>query len=276
MSSWQSLVLGVVQGLTEFLPVSSYGHLVLFQNLFGMKEPMLAYDVALHAGTLVAVLIYFRKEMGGILLGFWGFFKKCFFPCACTKEANPAGGRLGFVICLTLIPTGVVAVLFKSYFEGAFSDLASVGWQWIIMGFLLIASVKIPEGTRKIEKIGWWRALLIGFAQALALIPAISRSGTTILTGMALGIKREDAAKFSFLISVPAIAAAVVLEFRHGALYFSSHENEVLIGFFASAVSGYMVIKWLMGIIQRGRFSMFGYYCLLAGIVSLAVVHFYR
>jgi undecaprenyl-diphosphatase len=241
-----------------------------------MKEPMLAFDVALHAGTLVAVLIYFRKETGEILLGFWDFVKRCFFPCACSREPAGKAGYLWFMIFLTLLPTGLVAVLFKEYFEGAFSDLRSVGWQWIIMGFLLIASVKIPEGTRKLEGIGWWRSLLIGFSQALALIPAISRSGSTILTGMALGIKREDAAKFSFLISVPAIAGAVALELRHGSVYFTSHGNEVLIGFFASALSGYLVIRWLMGVIQKGRFSIFGYYCLLAGLVSFAVVHFSR
>jgi len=276
MLPWQALVLGIVQGLTEFLPVSSSGHLVLFQTLFHMKEPMLAFDVALHAGTLVAVLTYFRKETVEILLGFCGSVKRCFFSCACPGETAGDRGNLWFMIFLTLLPTGAVAFLFKDYFEGAFSDLYSVGWQWIIMGSLLIVSVKIPEGTRKIEGVGWWRSLLIGFSQALALIPAISRSGTTIMAGMALGIKREDAAKFSFLISVPAIAGAVALELRHGAVYFASHRTEVLIGFFASALSGYMVIKWLMGIIQKGRFSMFGYYCLLAGLVSFAVVHFSR
>jgi len=274
MTLWQALALGIVQGLTEFLPVSSSGHLVLFQTLFHMKEPMLAFDVALHAGTLVAVLIYFRKETGEILRGFWEFVKRCFSPCACSKEPAARDGNLWFMIFLTLLPTGAIAVLFKDYFENAFSDLGSVGWQWIIMGLLLIVSVKIPEGTRKLEGIGWWRSLLIGLSQGVALIPAISRSGSTILAGMALGIKREDAAKFSFLISVPAIAGAVVLELKHGAGYFTSHENEVLIGFFASALSGYLVIKWLMSVIQKGRFSIFGYYCLLAGLVSFAVVHF--
>lgn len=276
MTLWQSLILGIVQGLTEFLPVSSSGHLVLFQHLFGMKEPMLAFDVALHAGTLVALLVYFRKEVGAIITDFFGFLEKS--NCSCASSAT-AGGRpsgLWFMIFLTLIPTGAVAILFKDYFESAFSDLASVGWQWIIMGALLIASVKIPEGVRDLKGIGWWRSLLIGFAQALALIPAISRSGSTILTAMALGVKREDAAKFSFLISIPAIAGATAIELRHGSAYFASHGSEVLVGFFASALSGYFVIQWLMGIIQKGRFSMFGYYCLLAGCVSFGVVYFLR
>ncbi len=275
MPLWQALVLGVVQGLTEFLPVSSSGHLVLFQSLFGMKEPMLAFDVALHAGTLVAVLVYFKKETAEILAGLGRSIARCFCPCVCA--ANPApSDKLWFLIALTLIPTAVVAVVFKDYFESAFSDLASVGWQWIIMGVFLIASVRIPQGHRKIEAIGVWRSIWIGFAQALALIPAISRSGSTILAGMALGIKREDAARFSFLISIPAIAGAVVLELRHGGAYFSENLGPVSIGFLASALSGYVVIKWLMGVIQKGRFSVFGYYCILAGLFSFWVVHLSR
>ena len=276
MALWQSVVLGIVQGLTEFLPVSSSGHLVLFQHLFGMKEPMLAFDVALHAGTLAALLVYFRKEVVAIVADFFSFLKKGSCSCASSTTPGDRPSGLWLMIFLTLIPTGVVATLFKDYFESAFSDLASVGWQWIIMGAFLLLSVKIPGGTRKLGEIGWWRSLLIGFAQALALIPAISRSGSTILAGMALGVKREDAAKFSFLISIPAIVAAVVLELRHGAVYFVSHEIAVLAGFFASALTGYLVIQWLMGVIQRGRFSMFGYYCLLAGCVSFGVVYFLR
>ena len=191
MTLGQALVLGIVQGLTEFLPVSSSGHLVLFQNLFGMKEPMLAFDVALHAGSLVALLVYFRKEVGAILADFFGFLKKRSCPCACPEPSGSQPSGLWFMILLTLIPTCLVAVLFRNYFETAFSDLASVGWQWIVMGAFLLLSVKIPEGIRKLDGIGWWRSLLIGLAQALALIPAISRSGSTILAGMALGIKRK-------------------------------------------------------------------------------------
>jgi undecaprenyl-diphosphatase len=274
MLLWQALALGIVQGLTEFLPVSSSGHLVLFQHLFGLKEPMLAFDVALHAGTLLALLIYFRKDVGAILAELFGFLKRR--PCACPVPPRERNAALWLMIALTLVPTVAIAFLFKDSFENSFSDLASVGWQWIIMGVLLVLSVRIPEGKRPLERIGWWRSLLIGFAQALALIPAISRSGSTILAGMALGVKREDAAKFSFLISIPAIFGAVLLQLWHGAHYFSSHMGEVLAGFFASAISGYLVIKWLMGVIQRGRFSVFGYYCLLAGGLSLAIVYFSR
>lgn len=276
MSLWQASVLGIVQGLTEFLPVSSSGHLVLFQNLFGMKEPMLAFDVALHAGTLVALFVYFYKDIRVLLGDFASFLKKFLCPCACSEPSGDRPSGLWFMILLTLVPTAVIALLVEDYFEAAFSDLAAVGWQWIIMGALLLWSSKIPEGVRGLDKIGWWRSVLIGSAQALALIPAISRSGATILAGMALGIKREDAARFSFLISIPAILGAVLLELRHGAAYFNSHGTAVVAGFLASAASGYAVIRWLMEIIRRGRFSVFGYYCLAAGCFSLGVVYFSR
>jgi len=266
MDLLKAVILGAVQGLTEFLPISSSGHLVFFQSLFGMKEPMLSFDIALHAGTLVAVLIYFHKEFFGLFTDFRKFLEKCFCPAVYAKESAPL---LWFYILITLIPTGIIAVLFKDYFETAFSDLFACGWQWILMGALLLLSVKIPEGTKKLEGIGWWRALLIGLAQAFALVPAISRSGTTILAGMATGVKREDAAKFSFLMSIPAVLAAVLMDLKDGTAYFASHEIEVIAGFFVSALTGYLVIKWLMGIIRKGRFSIFGYYCIAIGALSI-------
>lgn len=276
MPLWQALILGIVQGLTEFLPISSSGHLALFQALFRIKEPMLTFDVALHAGTLLALVIYFYKELRGILRGFGESAKQCLTRKTAVRDSAAGDPWLWLKILLTMVPTGLIALLFKDYFESAFSDIVSVGWQFVVMGIFLIASVKIPEGTRKLDNIGWGHSFWIGAAQALALIPAISRSGATILAGMGLGIKKEDAARFSFLISIPAIAAAVLLEMKYGAVYFASHEIEILAGFLASAVSGYAVIKWLMGVIQRGRFSMFGYYCLAAGLISFAVAHYWR
>lgn len=271
MSLWQAAVLGIVQGLTEFLPVSSSGHLVFFQALFGMKEPMLSFDVALHAGTLAAVFVYFRTEIAGLFRDFWRSFLSCLGPCQA-----PAGGgsRLWFDVLLTLVPTGLIAIVFKDYFEAAFSDLFAVGWQWILMGALLLFGAKIREGTRGLDAIGWGRSLVIGLAQAAALVPAISRSGSTILAGMACGVKQEDAARFSFLISIPAVLAAVILEVRHGGVYFAENLNAVMTGFLASAVSGYAVIRWLMGVIRQGRFHIFGYYCLAVGALSLVLAKF--
>jgi undecaprenyl-diphosphatase len=277
MTLLKAVILGAVQGLTEFLPVSSSGHLVFFQAIFKMKEPMLSFDIALHAGTLVAVLAYFHKELLSIVADFWKFVTRCFCPCLCVKGDSPLNASRGtspllwFYILLTLIPTGIVAVLFKHYFESSRSDLFSIGWHWTVIGTLLILSVKLKEGTVELRSVGWWRSLLIGLAQSVALMPAFSRSGCTILTGMALGIKREDAAKFSFLMSVPAILAAVLMDLKHGSAYFTSHETEVLTGFFVSALTGFLVIKWLMGIIRRGRFSVFGYYCIAIGIVSIVL-----
>lgn len=266
----KALILGVVQGLTEFLPISSSGHLVLFQTLFGMKEPMIAFDIALHAGTLLAVLIYFRKEVLSILSDFWIFVSRCFCPCACAASSKTGnGGNLWFPIALTLLPTGVIAVLFKDFFESAFSNLMFVSIAWLVTGILLVLSAKFREGTRQLSGIGWVMALGIGLVQGIAIMPGVSRSGSTILAGMFFGIKTEDAARFSFLISVPAILAAIAMKMKEGMAYFFSHENEVLIGFAAAAISGYLVIKWLMSVIHKGKFFRFGYYCIFIGVLSL-------
>ncbi len=267
MTLFQSIILGIVQGLTEFLPISSSGHLVLFQNLFGMKEPMLTFDIALHAGTLFAVLVYFRKELIEILSGFWGSL--C--PCACASAAVQPLKKLWISILLTLIPTGLLAVFFKNFIEYAFSSLIFVACEWFVMGILLIASVKIREGAKTLGEINGKSALWIGLAQGISLLPAISRSGSTILTGMFLGIKREDAARFSFLISIPAILGAILLDLKDGVQHLNGHGLTTLVGFITSAITGYIVIRWLMGVIQRGRFFLFGYYCIAAGLFALIV-----
>lgn len=269
----KAVILGIVQGLTEFLPISSSGHLVFFQTLFGMKEPMLAFDIALHAGTLAAVLVYFHKEILSILADFWKTIGKCFCPCVCVAGG---GSFLWFWIVLTLIPTGLMAIFFKDFVEASFSNLRFVALAWFVMGLFLIASSKLRSGTKNLKEIGWLRALGIGFMQGLSLMPGISRSGSTILAGMFFGIQKEDAAKFSFLISIPAILAAIAMDLKEGLTYFSSHGAEVFLGFVSAALSGYVVIKWLMSVIHKGKFFLFGYYCLFISILSFGLTFFLR
>ncbi|OQA55835.1 MAG: Undecaprenyl-diphosphatase [Candidatus Omnitrophica bacterium ADurb.Bin277] len=266
----KSVILGVVQGITEFLPVSSSGHLVLFQTLFGMKESMLSFDIAVHAGTLLAVLIYFRKDLFVILADFGKFF----LPCVCAR-GKPGPQKLWFYIFLTLVPTGMAAVLFKSKIEAAFSDLGLVAVAWLVMGCVLILSRRFQDGRLEMTGMGWLRAVGVGTAQAVALLPGISRSGSTILGGMVCGLRREDAAKFSFLISIPAILAAIVMDLKDGGLsYFTSHAAETVFGFLAAFISGYVVIRWFMGVIQKGKLFIFGYYCLAVGLLSLVLVKY--
>jgi len=272
----KAAALGLVQGLTEFLPVSSSGHLVLFQNIFGMKEPMISFDIALHAGTLIAVFVYLRAEIWGVLAGLYEFIggKRD----VVVHEENPAFRapvafpRLWIYILITLIPTGVMAIGGRSFVEAAFGDIRFVAAAWMIMGIALLASLKFHDGKKTMFEMGWQRALMIGVAQAVALFPGISRSGSTILAAMILGIKRDDAAKFSFLIYIPAILGAIVLDIEEGLREVSRVVWEILVGFVVAAVTGYLVIAWLMAIIKQARFFLFGYYCLLLSLVLFIVL----
>lgn len=273
LTLWKAVLLGLVQGLTEFLPISSSGHLVLFQNIFGMKDPMISFDIALHAGTLIAVMVYFWGEIMETLTGFYGFLQGKKEMGCCEKKtdvrATHVSPLLWIYILITLIPTGLMAVGFRKGIESAFADLRIVAVCWLVMGCALVLSGKFGKGTRLMSEMGWRRALGIGAAQAVALFPGISRSGSTILAGMATGLKSDEAAKFSFLIYIPAIAGAIVLDLKDGLTYFRYCGWETLIGFLSAAVSGYFVIRWLMAIIKKARFFIFGYYCVALGGILL-------
>lgn len=273
MNLWQASVLGIVQGLTEFLPVSSSGHLVLFQNLFGMKEPMLAFDIAVHGGTLLAILVFFYSDILDILKDFGHSLRRAVSqkPISASGVQPPHRG-LWVCILITLIPTGIMAVCFKHLFEVAFSKLIFVAAAWFVMGILLILSERFQKGQKDLAVIHYGDAFWIGLAQGVALLPGISRSGSTILAGMLLGIKKEDAAKFSFLIAIPAVAGAIVMDLKEGLHYFASNMAVVLAGFLAAAITGYLVIRWLMALIRQGRFFVFGYYCIAVSLFALTVV----
>lgn len=275
MNFFQAALLGLVQGLTEFLPVSSSGHLVLFQSLFGMKEPMVAFDVALHAATLLVVVIYFWTDVRDVWLDFMGSLKRF----VSKKEAWPKGVQpphqgLWVCILITLVPTGMIALFFKDFFESVFSNLLFVACAWMATGILLILSERFQKGQRDLSVIHYGDAFWIGLVQGIALMPGISRSGSTILIGMLLGLRKETAAKFSFLISIPAILGACILKLKEGTRFFSDYPLPTLAGFVAAAVVGYFVIRWLMRLIQRDRFFLFGYYCIAVSLFAFVMVVF--
>lgn len=275
MSFFQAFVLGAIQGVTEFLPISSSGHLVLFQTLFEMKEPMVAFDVALHVGTLLAVLVYFWKDACDVGLDFAGSFSwfKTKKNASSTMLPVPHQG-LWVCILITLIPTGVMAVFFKDFFEESFSRLGFVALAWLVMGIFLILSERFQNGQKDLSVISYGDAFWIGLVQGIALMPGVSRSGSTILVGLLLGLRKDTAAKFSFLISIPAILAAAVMKLKHGAHFFSEYPIPSLVGFLTAGIVGYFVIRWLMYLIQKGRFYLFGYYCIAVSLFALTVVVF--
>ncbi|MGK7344790.1 MAG: undecaprenyl-diphosphate phosphatase [Candidatus Nitrospinota bacterium M3_3B_026] len=264
-------LLGAAQGLTEYLPVSSSGHLVIAQSLFGLAEPVLFFDITLHLGTLAALLYYYRGDVAAVFRGAAEGLKdiRGGEGWAKTLRARP-GLRLGALIAVGTIPTGLVGVFFKDDFERMFGSPKLAGAMLIVTGAMLFLTRWAPGGGRPITRVGWAEAVIIGVAQGLAITPGISRSGATISAALFLGVEKEDAARFSFLLSAPSIIGAMALGFEPdgGGVPPSS----LALGFLASAAVGYICLALLVALLKRGKFSWFSYYCFAAGALTLAFV----
>src|SRR6478672_10476908 len=232
-TTFQALVLGILQGLGEFLPISSSAHLALAPWLFGWKDPGLAFDVALHFGTLLAVLWYFRKEWVALIKAAFGILRT-------GRIETPEKRRVIYLIVAT-IPGAIGGILLQARAESAFRSPQIIAIALIVMGILLWVVDKMTDQRRVLGEMRWIDALLIGLSQVVALIPGVSRSGSTITTGRGLRFDREGAAEFSFLMSMPIIAAAVILE-GPKALAQGGLTNELMSGVVASAISGWLAI----------------------------------
>ena len=257
MTIFQIVLLGMIQGLTEFFPVSSSGHLVLFQNIFGMKEPQIFVDVMLHVGTLLSLVFFLRKELFSLAKGFWLFLKspKMYY-------ADPRI-KLLFAIFVATIPTVVIGYFGSDFFESLFGSLRRVGTALIITGIYLFLTRFAKERKRNFFS----HPFIIGILQGAAIVPGFSRSGLTIGGGIFLGWKREEAAKFSFLLSIPAIFGAAVYQFSK--IDAASQSWPVILsGVAVSALFGYLALALLVSVINRGKFYVFSYYCFLAGIIA--------
>lgn len=266
MSIFQALVLGVVQGLTEFLPVSSSAHLVLVPAALGWDQPSLPYLVLLHAATLVALLTYFRRELIELALG--------------SRRPGPQRKVL-VLLAVATVPAGLAGVFFEKQFEGSFSKPFQVALQLIFTGMLLVGAQALsrrhqvpgdnPDGIEAMaEKVSWRAAVGIGFAQALAIVPGISRSGATISAGILAGLSRPLAARFSFLISIPILVATSLLEVPKLAGE-SPGAAALVVGFVASGVTGYLSIAGMIALLQRRGLMGFAVYCVVAGTVAALV-----
>ena len=249
--------------MTEFLPVSSSGHLVFFQSVFGFKEPHVFFDVVLHLGTLLAVVVFFRTDISNILQGTRQGLK--------AHKMSQNGIRLLIWIIIATIPTGLMGILFKDWFESLFTRPKIVGGMLLTTGLILWFTRYVKRDGRLLEKMGWVDALLIGIVQGIAIIPGISRSGSTISTGLFCGLDRELAGKFSFLLSIPAILGATLLELRG-----IESPTEVwmhLIGMAIAFLVGLLSLKFLMRIVRRGRLFTFAYYCWPVGILMILLAN---
>ncbi len=263
MSLLQGILLGLIQGLTEFLPVSSSGHLVIFEKIFGVEAHNLVFEVMVHFGTLIAVVLFFRKRLAGIIISLLHWLTR-----QPASDADKANMKMAWFLIIGTVPAAVIGLLTKSWIEIAF---ASPRWAagMLLVTAAILFSTKWAHDAGKNQNVS--RTLLIGFSQALAIMPGISRSGSTISAGMFTGMNKSDAAEFSFLLSLPAIGGAAVLEIPD---FIKGLSNTALItNYFAgaavAAVVGYLSIAYLLSVIKKGKFFYFGLYCAFVGILGI-------
>ncbi len=262
MDPLSALILGLVQALTEFLPVSSSGHLVLGQALLGVKSAGAAFEVAVHFGTLLSVLLVFRRDVAALVTAVLkgGYLKRW-------AEGEPEL-RMVLAIVVGCIPAGIVGLLFRTQLEAAFDAPRLVCGALLATGVLLLASGRAQPSDGHVTLGG---ALLIGCAQAVAIIPGISRSGATIATAMFLGVERELAARYSFLLSLPIIFGATLLQAR--GLLDSPPDAQLTLalstGVLVSFTAGVGALLLLLNFVRRGWFAHFGWYCLAVGVTGL-------
>ena len=256
----EALILGLVQGLTEYLPVSSSGHLAIGSYLFGIEgEENLAFTVAVHVATVLSTLVILWKEIDWIFRGL--------FKCEMNAET-----KYVLNIVVSMIPVGIVGVFFKDYVEEVFgSGLVIVGCMLLLTAALLTFSYIAKP--RKKEKISLRDAFIIGLAQACAVMPGLSRSGSTIATGLLLGNKKESLAQFSFLMVIPPILGEALLDVVKGLkgeeAFGGIDMMPLAIGFIAAFVSGCIACKWMINIVKKGKLIYFGIYCAIAGVLTL-------
>ncbi len=274
MNLFQAIILGIVQGVTEFAPVSSSAHLVLVPWAFGWPNPGVAFDTLLHWGTLTAVIIYFWHE--------WVRVVKGFFRSLTTRgpwNSRPGGrladsdNRLAWWIIIGTIPAMVLGLTLKDFFESLFASPVSVGGLLLITALILTLGERFGRRERDLDRMTLIDTLLIGLAQAAAIAPGISRSGATIATGLLRGLKRDDAARFSFLLGTPIILGAGLMQLPEliDAGGFVQGLPVLVAGFLAAAIAGYLCIKYLLRYLRHGSLYVFAAYCAVIGVATLVL-----
>lgn len=289
MNLLEALFLAVVQGVAEFLPISSSGHLAIFKNVFGVNtDTGLLYDVMLHVGTLAAVFIVFWKDIwelikegfaiiGAALSNMSKFFLNLFSKDK--KEykqvINTPYRRFVMLVIVSTIPTGIMGILLSDVIENASATLLVPGICLLVTSLLLYISEKVPEKDFNESNTSYGKGIIIGIVQGFATLPGISRSGSTITAGLFCGLERSFAVKYSFILSIPAILGAAVLELKDfGDVSVGSVEIiNYVVGMVVAAVVGYICIRWLLVLVKNKKFKYFSIYCFVVGIIAI-VAHF--
>jgi undecaprenyl-diphosphatase len=265
MNLFQALVLGIIQGATEFLPVSSSGHLVLVPWLLGWPAPGLAYDTVVHWGTALAVIVYFWRDWLTLILAIFQAIRR-------RSIADPKA-RLALLIVIGTVPAALIGYALEGFFEQMFSRPAAAAAFLLVTATFLSISEWLGRRERGLDQLNWIDALLIGLGQALAILPGISRSGATIAAGLARGLKREPSARFSFLLATPIILGAgglkIINLIEAGDL--AAHAPALVIGFLGAGVVGFGCIHFLLRYLQQRRLYPFAIYCAAAGAICLIV-----
>ena len=255
MTWLEAVILGIIQGLTEFLPISSSGHLVLAQHFMALNERGLLLEVILHMGTLAAILIYYRKDLRKLVLD--------------TVDGIEESRRYMIYLAIATLPAVFAGIFFERRIEFAFKPSVVI-WMLMITG-LAVGSTYFIKNRPKIE-FTYMIVLCIGIAQAFALLPGISRSGITISVALLLGIKRSAAAKFAFYLAIPVLLGAGVRQMINIANIQQIRVFPLIIGFFTAAVIGYLVIDWLLAVISKGKFYLFSLYCFTIAIITYLLI----
>jgi len=260
MNIFYALFLGIIQGLTEFLPVSSSGHIVMFQRIFGASEGALAFNIAVHIATLVAVIFVFWREI-------WHMIRHPF-------------SSITILVVIATIPTAIIGFAFRGFFEYAFASGHFIGISFIITGIILLLADKLHSRIhygKNLESISYADAILIGVAQSVAIIPGISRSGATIFAGLFRGLKKEFAIKFSFLMSIPAILGPAIVDARNltTTMLYDIGILPIIIGMLAAGITGYLSIRFMLNLFSRASFKPFAYYVFTLGTLILADQFFF-
>ena len=260
MTTFQAVILGLIQGLTEFLPISSSAHLSLAPVLFGWKDPGLAFDVALHFGTLIAVLWYFRKQWADLIVATG--------QIVATRRIDTIEKKRTMFLILATIPGAIGGLLLEEKAETVFRAPALTACALILMGIILWAVDRVSSQQRPLATMRWGDALLIGIAQVVALVPGVSRSGSTITAARGLHFDRQSAAVFSFLMSMPIIVAAIVLKGTE-VLHSGGITTQVIAGVLAAGVSSWVAIAVLLRYVSRHSYGIFALYRVILGVAVL-------
>lgn len=283
MSVLQAMFLGALQGVTEFLPVSSSGHLAIFKNLLGVSDVGIVFDILLHVGTLVAVFLCFWKDIKrliiegiGIIIDFFHnivvFFKRLAGQKVRYRRIIRSSYRkLVMLIVVSTIPTGIVAILIGDVAEAMEKTLLVPGVALLITGVLLLIANELPEKDKTPKYTSYSNALVVGMVQGLAVIPGISRSGSTIVACLGCGMKKEFAVKYSFLMSIPAIMGAAVLKLKDlgSATAQGGSVPGYILGTIVAAVVGFVAIKYMLVAVRNKKYKGFAYYCFILGTISI-------